>query len=150
MSWKCEKCGYVNPFDNREYCAKCGIEKTPPPEVIERINRIKNILITTTQNIEGYRIRKYYLVVNAVVVLGTGLLPELNAGLADLTGSRATGYQKKIDYATQLVFQELCEKGINLSNEVNALIGLKLDFTVGEKNMMILYGTATPVTIDSD
>lgn len=149
-SWKCPKCGYNNVFGNADFCGSCGYDRQKlDAKEIERLEREKlrltGFMVTTTPTLEGGKILKYFGIVNAVIVLGTGFFSDIEAGVADFVGARAGGYQQKLNNATDAVLVELTEKAINRSPEVNALVGLKLDYTVGEKNIMILCGTATAV-----
>jgi len=144
-TWKCPKCGYVNVFDKQDYCSKCGTKKDLPIEGLEQIKRAQNLMVTTTPSLDGYRITEYFGIISSVVVLGTGFFSEFGASISDFTGGRASGFQKKLDNATKAIMEELADKATNRSPEINALVGLKLDYTVAEKNMMILCGTATAV-----
>lgn len=147
-TWKCQVCGWENA-GKWEECAKCKSKKNPTAEDIYRLTlakqRVADFMVSTTPTLEGNKIVKYYGIISSVVVLGTGFFSEFGAGIADFTGGRASGFQKKLDSATQAIMKELTDKATNRSSEINALVGLKLDYTVGEKNMMILCGTATAV-----
>ena len=46
------------------------------------------MIVTTTNSIEGYTIRKYLGVVNANVVIGTNLFSDIAASLTDVFGGR--------------------------------------------------------------
>jgi len=133
-TWKCPKCGYVNVFDNQEYCSSCGNKKGLPAEDLERLKRAQNVIITTTPTLEGFKITEYFGIISSVIVIGTSLMLEME-----------TYYKKQLGDATKAILEELADKATSKSPEVNALLGLKLDYTVGAKNMMILCGTATAV-----
>ncbi|MFA5838078.1 MAG: heavy metal-binding domain-containing protein [Bellilinea sp.] len=147
-TWKCQVCGWENA-GKWEECAKCKSKKNPTPEDIYRLalakQRAAEFMISTTPTLEGNKIVKYYGVISSVIVLGTGFFSELGAGIADLVGGSAVGYQKKLDDSTRAVLKSLSDKALARSQEINALVGLSLDYSVTEKNMMILCGTATAV-----
>jgi len=147
-TWKCQICGWENA-GKWEKCAKCGSSQNPTQEDIYRLTlakqRVADFMVTMTPNLEGNKIVKYFGIISSVVVLGTGFFSDFGAGIADLTGGRATGYQKKIDDATRAIMKELTDKALKRSPDINALVGLKLDYIVAEKNMMILCATATAV-----
>jgi len=149
--WVCQVCGWKNA-GKWEECAKCKSKKNPTPEDIYRLaaakQRVAEFMVTTTPNLEGHKISKYFGIISSVVVLGTGFFSDFGAGIADLTGGRATGYQEKLDSATRAIMKELTEKAMKRSSDINALIGLKLDYTVAGNNMMILCGTATAVSYE--
>lgn len=148
-TWLCGNCGWQNA-EKWDKCAKCGMSKNPSPEEIYALAQEKDkanrFLITTTATLQGKSIKKYYGIVTSFVALGTGLLSDLNSTLADFTGSRSNGYQKKLDEATNLLINELVKKAAHRNEEINALIGLKLDYTsTAGSNMMLVCGTATAV-----
>jgi uncharacterized protein YbjQ (UPF0145 family) len=148
-TWLCRNCGWQNA-EKWDKCAKCGMSKNPSQEEIYALAQEKDkanrFLITTTATLQGKSIKKYYGIVTSFVALGTGLLSDLNSTLADFTGSRSNGYQKKLDEATNLLINELVKKTAHRNEEINALIGLKLDYTsMAGSNMMLVCGTATAV-----
>lgn len=146
--WVCQVCGWKNA-GKWEQCAKCKSSRDPSPEDVMRIaaakQRAADFIVTTTSGLDGIKVKKYHGIVTAVVALGTGLFSDLGAGLADLTGGRASGYQEKLDQATRAVMSELTNKAIRRNPDINGLIGLKLDYTVAGNNMMILVGTGTAI-----
>lgn len=160
MAWKCQNCGWNNFKDSWVKCEHCGSwnstltsaiterkERQEQEEraILEKENRIANFMVTTTQYLDGNEIKEYFGIVSAVIVLGTGLLADLGAGFADFLGTRAHGYQNKIDKATEAVMKQIIDKAINRSRKINAVVGLKLDYTVTGGNMMMLVATGTAV-----
>ncbi|MGB7540126.1 MAG: heavy metal-binding domain-containing protein, partial [Anaerolineales bacterium] len=111
-TWKCSNCGWDNA-DKWEKCAKCNCPKNPNEEqlkeYLEEKNKVWEFPLTTTHSFEGWNIEKYLGIVSAVVVLGTGLFSELNASIADLIGTRASGFQKKLEEARIIALSELIE-----------------------------------------
>lgn len=51
---------------------------------------------TTGYNFENNKILDYIGIVSGEVVLGTGIISELGAGLSDILGANASGYQNKL------------------------------------------------------
>jgi len=150
-TWKCQICGWDNA-GKWDACAKCGSKKNPTPEDVMRLAAAKkkaaDFQVSTTPTLEGYSIKKYHGIVTSFVVLGTGFLSDFGAGLADFTGGRASGYQGKLDSATNTVMTELTKKAIGRNPDINGLVGLKLDYTIAGNNMMVLCGTATAVQLE--
>jgi uncharacterized protein YbjQ (UPF0145 family) len=106
------------------------------------------ILLSTTAIIEGHRIIKYLGIISSEVVLGTGFLSELDAGLADLLGARSDKFQNKIKEAKDLTIKELCNKAVKLN--ANAVIGIDLDYSVLSKNMLMVVASGTAVQIGEE
>jgi uncharacterized protein YbjQ (UPF0145 family) len=53
------------------------------------------MLITTTPNIEGKRIKEYLGIVTGEAVVGANLFRDLFAGIRDIVGGRSGGYEKE-------------------------------------------------------
>jgi hypothetical protein len=67
------------------------------------------MLITTTPNIEGKRIKEYLGIVTGEAVLGANLFRDLFAGLRDIVGGRSGAYEKELRKARNLAFEEITE-----------------------------------------
>ena len=149
--WVCQVCGWKNS-GKWEECAKCKSKKNPTPDDIYRLaaakQRASEFMVSTTPTLEGHKIVKYFGIISSVIVLGTGFFSELGAGLADIVGGNAVGYQKKLDDSTRAMLKQLTDKAYARSPEINGLVGLSLDYSVTEKNMMILCGTATAIRFE--
>jgi hypothetical protein len=62
------------------------------------------MLITTTPNIEGKRIKEYLGIVTGEAVVGANLFRDLFAGLRDIVGGRSGAYEKELRKANVLRF----------------------------------------------
>lgn len=150
-TWKCQICGWDNA-GKWDKCASCGAHRELTADEKIRydiaIQRAADFQVSTTPNLEGFRILKYHGVVTSFIVLGTGLFSDIGAGLADFVGSQAGGYQDKLEKATNLVMTELTKKALTRNPDINGLIGLKLDYTIAGNNMMVLCGAGTAVQLE--
>lgn len=148
--WICKKCGWKNAGRWSD-CAKCNFPKSPSPEQEKEMedekNRLKNFLLTTTSNFE---IEIFYGIQNANIVLGTGLFSDISATISDLTGSTSSNYQKKLDQATNTVKMQIIKKTISKFPECNAIIGIHVDYSTVNNNMLMvcMYGTAVKIKHD--
>ena len=68
------------------------------------------MIVTTTNNIEGYTVKRYLGVVNANVVIGTNLFSDIAASLTDVFGGRSGSYKSKLNTIYDEVMKELTEK----------------------------------------
>ena len=162
MPWNCQNCGHANFADRWTKCEDCGSPRnnaifydeeekrklTEEQRKKEELEFQANFPVVTTHTIEGWKIIRYFGIVNSIVAVGTGFWSELTADVADIFGSRASGYQDKLRNATKLLIKELIEEAVQKSPDINGLLGLKLDYTVAGRNLMILSGTATAVMIE--
>ena len=105
------------------------------------------MLITTTHTIEGKRITKYCGVVAGEAVLGANMFKDMFAGLRDIVGGRSGTYERELQRARDIAFEELAERAKSLGG--NAIVGVDIDYEVlGEKNGMLMVsvsGTAVAV-----
>jgi uncharacterized protein YbjQ (UPF0145 family) len=93
------------------------------------------MLITTTPNIEGKRVKEYLGIVTGEAVVGANLFRDLFAGIRDIVGGRSGAYEKELRKARDVAFEEIVEAAQELG--VNAILGVDIDYEVlGEKNGM--------------
>ena len=104
------------------------------------------MIITTTPNIEGKRIKKYLGIVTGEAVVGANLFRDLFAGIRDIVGGRAGAYEKELRKARNLAFEEIAQAAQGLG--ANAIVGVDIDYEVlGEKNGMLMVSVSGTVVI---
>ena len=103
--------------------------------------------MTTTPGIEGRRITRYCGVVTGEAILGANIFKDLFAGLRDLVGGRSATYERELQRAREIAFQELGERAAEAG--ANAVVGIDIDYEVlGKDNGMLMVavsGTAVVV-----
>lgn len=106
------------------------------------------MLITTTQTVEGHRITKYCGVVAGEAVLGANMFKDMFAGLRDIVGGRSGTYERELQRAREIAFEEMAERARSLGG--NAVVGVDIDYEVlGEKNGMLMVSVSgTAVVVD--
>jgi uncharacterized protein YbjQ (UPF0145 family) len=150
-------------------CEKVTKMKVAPPEIIQilielsnnsnknlaeaaknalqvhnsEIEKFNKLLITTTNNIEGYRIVEYLGIISAEVVLGTGWLTELEGGIADIFGGQSSKFQNKLSSAKEIVLRNLSIEAVKIN--ANAIIAIDIDYSVLERNMLMVMVNGTAV-----
>ena len=104
------------------------------------------MIITTTPNIEGKRIKEYLGIVTGEAVVGANLFRDLFAGIRDIVGGRSGAYEKELRKARNLAFEEITEAAQELG--ANAIIGVDIDYEVlGEKNGMLMVSVSGTAVI---
>lgn len=122
-------------------------EEALKQEVIELLQKNRdNFIVTTGNNVEGYRITKYRDVVSGEVVLGSSIFSELSAQLNDLFGTNSTTFSRKIKTAKKLAQNEMTENALLLG--ANAIIGVDFDILTLANDMIAVSANGTAVTIE--
>lgn len=87
---------------------------------------MQEIIITTTNNVEGYKVEAYLGVVNANFVAGTGFITDFFASVTDVLGGMSSSYQFEMDRlyekARLAISAEAKSKG------ADAILGYRIDF----------------------
>lgn len=86
----------------------------------------QEFMITSTNNIEGGNVSKYFGVINNNVVVGTNLFSDIGASLLDIFGGTSSSYQNKLKNIYETSIQNLKVKARN--HGANAILGLSIDF----------------------
>jgi len=105
------------------------------------------MIVTTTQTIEGKRIKEYRGIVTGEAILGANIFRDLFAGIRDIVGGRSAAYEKELRRAKDIAMQEMQERAQALG--ANAVIGIDLDYeTVGHGgSMLMVSASGTAVTV---
>lgn len=106
------------------------------------------MLISTTQTVEGRRITKYCGVVAGEAVLGANLFKDMFAGLRDIVGGRSGTYERELQRAREIAFDELATRARAVGG--NAVVGVDIDYEVlGKENGMLMVSVSgTAVMLD--
>ena len=102
------------------------------------------MLITTTPNIEGKRITRYYGIVSGETIVGANIFRDFFASIRDVIGGRSNSYEEVLRKAKNSAIREMEEQAMRMG--ANAVIGVDLDYeTVGQNGSMLMVtasGTA--------
>jgi uncharacterized protein YbjQ (UPF0145 family) len=102
---------------------------------------------TTTPGIEGRSISQYHGVVTGETILGANIFKDFFAGIRDIVGGRSAAYERELQKAREIAFQELSEQARELS--ANAVVAIDIDYeTVGAQGGMLMASVSgTAVTV---
>ncbi|MDH3338956.1 MAG: heavy metal-binding domain-containing protein [Gammaproteobacteria bacterium] len=105
------------------------------------------MLQSTTPSIEGKAISAYYGVVTGEAILGANIFKDFFAGIRDIVGGRSAAYERELNRAREIAFEEMADKAREL--RANAIVGIDIDYeTVGERGGMLMVSVSgTAVTI---
>ena len=105
------------------------------------------VIKTTTPTIEGKPIRRYLGVVTGEAVLGANLFKDMFANIRDIVGGRSAAYERELDKARQVAFEEITEQAVELG--ANAIVGIDIDYETvgGQGSMMMVSVSGTAVVV---
>ena len=136
-------------YENRWICSECRDDEKPDADDLETIQlekALKEIIVTTTNTIEGKRIVQYVDVISVELIQGLGLFKDIGAGIKDVVGGSASGYQKALNNMKESAFKKLKEKAVDLG--ANAIIGIDLDYGDLRGSMLMLSVNGTAVVAE--
>jgi uncharacterized protein YbjQ (UPF0145 family) len=109
----------------------------------------QNMLIVTTNALEGHRVVKYLGIVTGEAILGANLFKDLFAGIRDIVGGRSQAYEQELQKAKEIALDEMAADAKQLG--ANAVIAVDLDYeTVGSNgSMLMVSASGTAVVIES-
>jgi uncharacterized protein YbjQ (UPF0145 family) len=106
-----------------------------------------DMLMTTTNSLQGREISDYKGIVTGEAILGANIFKDLFAGIRDIVGGRSGAYEEELQRARQIAMDEMQARAANLG--ANAVIGVDLDYeTVGQNgSMLMVSATGTAVVV---
>ena len=104
------------------------------------------MIVTTTNDIEGYRVTGYYGIVFGEVITGINFLRDFGAGLRNIVGGHSQGYEEELTQARTEALREMEQRAGELG--AHAVIGVDIDYEVlGQGNMLMVTASGTAVTV---
>lgn len=85
-----------------------------------------DVIITTTDSLEGQEITAYLWVISGEAVIGANVVSDLAAGIRDVVGGRSGSYEKKIETGRQEAIDDLQAEAQELG--ANAVVGATFDY----------------------
>ena len=107
------------------------------------------MLVTTSFNVEGYKITNYIGIVSSEIIIGANAIKDIAAGLRDFFGGRSSAYENTIKKGREEAMQEITANALQLN--ADAIIGAQFSFnTVGAGGMLMITITGTAVKIQAE
>jgi uncharacterized protein YbjQ (UPF0145 family) len=105
------------------------------------------MIVTTTMNLEGYRIKEYKGIVRGITVRSPTISQGILGGLKGILGGQIGAYTEMCEQAREQAYQLLIQHAQEL--RANAIIGLCYDASevVGRQSAteVLCYGTAVVI-----
>ncbi len=106
----------------------------------------RNVIVSTTPSLDGYRVKKYLGTESVEFVIGTGLFSEISSSIADFFGARSTAFEMKLNAAKRHAMGAL--KYAAVEKGANAVVGIDLDYTEFSNNRIGLIINGTLVLVE--
>lgn len=106
------------------------------------------MIITTTPNVEGRKIKEYRGIIFGEVISGVDFIKDFAAGLTNFFGGRSRSYEGELIRAREDALIELERRASALG--CNAVIGVRIDYEVlGQGgNMLMVTASGTGVVLE--
>jgi len=104
------------------------------------------MLVTTTPNVEGYRITSYYGLVTGETIMGANIFRDFLASITDVVGGRSGAYENKLKEAREIAIGEMTSQAQRLG--ANAVVGVDLDYEVIRDGMLMVTVSGTAVRVE--
>jgi uncharacterized protein YbjQ (UPF0145 family) len=101
------------------------------------------MLVTTTDSLEGHRVREYLGVVSGEAILGANMFRDFFASIRDVVGGRSAGYEKELRRAKAVAMNEMIEQARELG--ATAIVGVDLDYEALGQSMLMVVANGTAV-----
>jgi uncharacterized protein YbjQ (UPF0145 family) len=110
------------------------------------------MLVTTTNSIDGRRVREYCGLVMGEAILGANVFRDFFASIRDIVGGRSAAYEEELRKAKAIAIQEMEQQATELG--ANAVIGVDLDYESiqmgGGGGMLMVSASGTAVTLGAE
>lgn len=105
------------------------------------------MLLSTTEELQGFAITDYLGLVHGEVVSGANILRDVMATITDFVGGRSAAYEEELAKSREAVLQELSDGAQRLG--ADGVVGLAIDFEVigGRGAMMMVTAVGTAVRL---
>ena len=106
------------------------------------------MIVTTTNAVEGRRVREYRGIVFGEVITGINMFKDIGAGLRNIVGGRSQGYEEELQRAREEALAEMSQRAQLLG--ADAVIGVDVDYEVlgSDNGMLMVSVSGTAVVLD--
>jgi len=106
---------------------------------------MKEIIVTTTDSIDGKEVTEYIDVVAGEAVMGANVVKDFFAGIRDIVGGRSTSYEKEIKEGRREAIKDLKREAEDRG--ADAVIGISVDYEEMGEGMLWMTATGTAVKL---
>jgi uncharacterized protein YbjQ (UPF0145 family) len=107
------------------------------------------MIVTTTNNIEGKKVTKYFGIVSGEAIIGANIVKDFFAGIRDIVGGRSGSYEDGLREAKDIALREMQEQAFRIG--ANAILAVDLDYeTLGSNGSMLMVSASGTAVIVED
>lgn len=108
------------------------------------------MILTTTNNVDGYKIVEYKGVIFGEVITGINFVKDITAGFRDFFGGRSKSYEDELMMARDEAIHEIRQRAEDVG--ANAVVGIKMDYEMlgASNSMMMVTCSGTAVRIERE
>ena len=103
------------------------------------------MIVTTTPDVEGYRITGYYGIVFGEVFAGINFVRDFAASIRNVVGGRSKGYEEELVNARTEALAEMEQRAAAMG--AHAIVGVDVDYEVMGEGMLMVTACGTAVTL---
>ena len=102
-----------------------------------------DVIVTTTDGIDGQEVTDYLGVVSGEAVVGANVVSDIAAGIRDVVGGRSGSYEKKIGKARREAIDDIEAEAADVG--ADAVVGATLDYEEMAEGMLWVNISGTAV-----
>lgn len=104
------------------------------------------MIITTTETVEGKKIKSYQGVVSGEAMMGANIKKDLTAGIRNIIGGRSDDYEDTIKEGRKEALKDLESRAKEVGG--NAVVGVRADYEEMSEGMLWINLTGTAVKLE--
>lgn len=101
--------------------------------------------ITTTDSIEGRKVKKYLGIVSGEAIMGANVMKDIFAGVRNIIGGRSGKYEKTVRKGREEALKDLRKRAEELG--ADAFVGVRADYEEMGEGMLWINLTGTAVKL---
>lgn len=101
------------------------------------------MILSTTNNLEGYQIDQYLGIVSGETIIGANVFKDFFASITDIVGGRSSAYEQVLREAKTTAMSEMEMQARHFG--ATAVIGIDLDYETIRDGMLMVTVSGTAV-----
>ncbi len=103
------------------------------------------MIVTTTENIPGYKVKAYLGMVRGNAVLSRNVGVDIAAGLKTLVGGEIKGYRELLTKSRELALERMIDEAEKLNADAVIMTRFATSQIMSGASEMLAYGTAVKI-----